>query len=174
MTGRRYRVCRHGALCTAIGAMCLVVASGLSAQTPATPPAASIQPAPSAQPAAPIAPVPGADPPAAQPGAIETFGTWMQEGVSNMGTRFGAMVGSIGGQANQAAKDATDVTLEPCQRRRRRSARNRDDRHQAAEHGLHPRTRTLHARAQWRTRLPRRRGFAVPGKGLWQRHYRQL
>jgi hypothetical protein len=41
---------------------------------------------------------------------METFGNWMQEGVSSMGARFGAMVGNIGGQANQAAKGATDVT----------------------------------------------------------------
>lgn len=57
-----------------------------------------------------MAPALGANAPTAQPGAIETFGNWMQEGVSNMGARFGAMVGTIGGQANQAAKEATDVT----------------------------------------------------------------
>jgi hypothetical protein len=49
-------------------------------------------------------------------GAVEAFenwvqqgGVWMQQGVANMGAGFGAIVGVVGGQTNQAARDAAEA-----------------------------------------------------------------
>jgi hypothetical protein len=62
---------------------------------------------------------PGPDAPSSAPantpappepqGAFDAFGNWVQQGVANVGAGFGAMVGAVGGQANQAAKDAGDA-----------------------------------------------------------------
>jgi hypothetical protein len=49
------------------------------------------------------------------PKAQDAFGTWVEQGgqlmqgVTNMGAGFGEMVGAIGGQANQATKDAAEA-----------------------------------------------------------------
>jgi hypothetical protein len=55
-----------------------------------------------------MAQTPSSDaPPAAAPApSIGAVGTWVQQGVTNMGAGFNAMVGAVGGQANQTAKDA--------------------------------------------------------------------
>jgi hypothetical protein len=81
------------ALC---GALALEAAGTALAQTPGPEPAA-----PAASPSAPPAPPPQ--------GFIDAFGNWVQQGVSNMGAGFGAMVGAVGGQAGQAAKGAADA-----------------------------------------------------------------
>jgi hypothetical protein len=44
-----------------------------------------------------------------KPGFISAFGSWMQQGVANMGAGFGAMVGTIGGRTSEAAKGAADA-----------------------------------------------------------------
>jgi hypothetical protein len=76
-----------------------------AAQTPAPEPA---RPATPNAPAPPnVSTTPNATPPSG--GFIDAFGNWMQQGVSNMGAGFGAMVGAVGGQANQAAKGAADA-----------------------------------------------------------------
>jgi hypothetical protein len=76
-----------------------------------------------AAPAPPPAPSPSANAAGQPPNAIAAFGNWiqqsgtwmqqgsqlMQEGVANMGAGFGQAVGAIGGQANQATKDAADA-----------------------------------------------------------------
>jgi hypothetical protein len=40
---------------------------------------------------------------------FDVFGNWVQQGVANVGSGFGAMVGAVGGQASQAAKGAADA-----------------------------------------------------------------
>jgi hypothetical protein len=81
---------------------CLLLAGGAAqAQTPSPEP-----PATSNSPATPISPAP---PPPAPQGFIDAFGNWVQQGVANVGAGFGAMVGAVGGQANQAAKGAADA-----------------------------------------------------------------
>jgi len=42
-------------------------------------------------------------------GFFDAFGNWVQQGVTNVGAGFGAVVGAVGGQAGQAAKGAADV-----------------------------------------------------------------
>jgi hypothetical protein len=61
-----------------------------------------------------MAQTPSADTPsaapadAAAPGA-GALGNWVQRGVANMSAGFGAMVGAVGGQANQTARGAADA-----------------------------------------------------------------
>jgi hypothetical protein len=64
----------------------------------------------------PSSPAAGAAPPPQSQGAADALGSWvqqsshmMQQGVANVGAGFGQMVGAIGGQANQATRDAADV-----------------------------------------------------------------
>jgi hypothetical protein len=57
----------------------------------------------------PPAPAPANAPSPESQGFFDTFGNWVQQGVSNMGAGFGAVVGAVSGQANQAAKGAADV-----------------------------------------------------------------
>jgi hypothetical protein len=69
--------------------------------------AAAQTPGPEAPASAPAnVPVP---PPSGSQGFFDAFGNWMQQGVSNVGAGFGAMVGAVGSQAGQAAKSAADV-----------------------------------------------------------------
>jgi hypothetical protein len=50
------------------------------------------------------------DGPSAAPApSVGALGDWVQQGVANMGAGFDAMVGTVGGQANQTARDATDA-----------------------------------------------------------------
>src|SRR5262249_4746620 len=57
-------------------------------------------------------------PPASTPappepqGFVDAFGNWVQRGVADVGAGFGAMVGTVGGQATQAAKGAADAARE--------------------------------------------------------------
>jgi hypothetical protein len=90
---------RRPALCAAAGVACVLLfhAGIVAAQTPVPQPA----PPPAENPTA---------VPAQRPGFINEFGTWLQQGVTTMGAGFGAVVGTLGGQANQAAKGATDAT----------------------------------------------------------------
>jgi hypothetical protein len=61
---------------------------------------------PDAPPSAPPS-VQGAPPAQSEPrGAFDAFGNWVQQGVANVGAGFGAMVGTVGGQA---VKDATEA-----------------------------------------------------------------
>jgi hypothetical protein len=80
--------------------------SGAVAQTStAQPPVAQV---PTSEPAAPANQT-ALPQPAAPQGFIGTFGNWMQQGMSNMGAGFGAMVGVVGDQAGHAAKGAADA-----------------------------------------------------------------
>ena len=56
------------------------------------------------------APADAPAPPPLQPqGFFDAFGNWVQQGVANVGTGFGAMVGTVGQQAGQVAKGAADA-----------------------------------------------------------------
>ena len=75
----------------------------LAAPTPAAAaPTAATAPTAAAPGAAGAPALPAPD----RPGIIGRFGNWVQQGVSNMGAGFGAVVTAIGGQANEAAKGA--------------------------------------------------------------------
>ena len=50
-----------------------------------------------------------ANAPSAPPGVFDAFGNWLQHGIANVGSGFGAMVGAVGEQASQAAKEAADA-----------------------------------------------------------------
>jgi len=91
---------RRRARCAAIAAVACLLALNAGI-------AAAQMPAP--QLVQPPAENPAAVPPE-RPGFFSAFGTWLQQGVANVGAGFGAVVGTIGGQAGQAAKGATDAT----------------------------------------------------------------
>src|ERR1700674_3048037 len=81
--------------CAAVGLLAL--GAGIAAgQTPGPEPSP-----PATENAAPPSPE--------KPGFISAFGSWMQQGVANMGAGFGAMVGAIGGRTSEAAKGAADA-----------------------------------------------------------------
>jgi hypothetical protein len=81
--------------CAAVGL--LTLGAGIAAgQTPGPEPSP-----PATENAAPPSPE--------KPGFIGAFGSWMQQGVANMGAGFGAMVGAIGGRTGEAAKGAADA-----------------------------------------------------------------
>src|SRR6202021_2887263 len=85
------RQARSGVIAAGAAACLLAFQAGIvAAQTPAPP----IQPPPPAESPAPVE----------RPGFMGAVGTWWQQGVSNMGAGFDAMVGTISGRANQAAK----------------------------------------------------------------------
>jgi hypothetical protein len=95
---RRGRGRCRGVISGAFAALCLFgLGAGFAAAQGATP-----QPAQQAPESAPAAP-------AENPGLVNTFGQWMQRGVSSMGAGFGSVVGKLGGQANTAAKGAADA-----------------------------------------------------------------
>jgi hypothetical protein len=50
-----------------------------------------------------------ANAPSEPQGFFDAFGNWVQQGMANVGSGFGAMVGVVGGQASQAAKEAADA-----------------------------------------------------------------
>jgi hypothetical protein len=93
----------------------VVLLAGLAAaQAPAEPPKPASDP--------PAAPSPAAPSAAENPGLVDVFGNWMQQGVTSMSTGFDAMVGAAKGAADAAsnvakgaagvARDATDVAVD--------------------------------------------------------------
>jgi hypothetical protein len=105
------RCLRHRGFAGAGVSAIFILLAGLAlAQAPAEPPK-------------PAGDTPGAAPAAAEnPGFVDVFGNWMQQGVTSMSTGFDAMVGAAKGAADAAsnvakgaagvAKDATGVAVD--------------------------------------------------------------
>ena len=102
-----HRCRRHThSMVSAIAAAAIVLLAGIAAaQTRGEPPKPASDP-----PAATPAPAP--PPPPENPGFVGTFGNWMQQGMTSMGTGIDAMFGAAKGAADAAstvAKGAADV-----------------------------------------------------------------
>jgi hypothetical protein len=100
---------RTAAETTAVLLTCAFISAAATAQTPPgqSPPAAEVPSSPPAEPSA--EQVPGGT---GMFDWMQRSGQMMQQGVTNMGTGFNQVVGAIGGQANQATRDAAAAARE--------------------------------------------------------------